>query len=122
MAKHKELKNHMEALRRAVPELNGLLLASSEGLPIAYSLSNGTDPNRVAAMAGAVSSLGRRISDNMNVGTLGDVSISAEKGAVFFYSAGSRAMLVVLGPHGCNVGLIHLEARITAIEMGNLFS
>src|SRR5260370_39588597 len=96
MAKHKELKNHMEALRRAVPELNGLLLASSEGLPIAYSLSNGTDPNRVAAMAGAGSSLGRRISDNMNVGTLGGVSISAEKRAVFFYSAGSRAMVSCL--------------------------
>lgn len=117
----KEVKNHMEVLRRAVPELSGLLLAASDGLPIAYSLSNETDPNRVAIMAVAVASLGRRVSDSLNLGNLGDISISAEKGAVFFYAAGSRAVLAVLGPHGCNAGLIDLEARITAREMGNLF-
>ena len=57
MAKHEELTKHMQELRHAIPELNGLLLASSEGSPIAHSLSNGTDPNGVAAMAAAASSL-----------------------------------------------------------------
>lgn len=119
MPKNKELKDQMGALRRAVPELHGLLLASNDGLPIAHSLSNGTDTNRVAALAAAVSSMGRRISDCMSLGALGDVSICAEKGTVFFYLAGSRAVLVVLGPLGCNAGLVHLEARITAQNMGN---
>ena len=44
MAKHEALKNHIEALRDAIPELKGVLLASNEGLPIAHSLSNGSDP------------------------------------------------------------------------------
>jgi hypothetical protein len=121
MAKVEALKNHLEALRNAIPELKGVLLASNEGLPIAHSLSNGSDPNRVAAMAAAASSLGRRISDSMAAGTLGEVSIQADEGALFVYSAGSKAVLAVMSPQGGNAGLIHLEARSTAKEIGDLF-
>ncbi len=121
MAKQEALKNHIETLRTSIPELKGVLLASNEGLPIAHSLSNGADPNRVAAMAAAASSLGRRISDSMNTGQLGEVSIRAEEGVLFIYSAGPKAVLCVIGPQGSNAGLIHLEARGTALEIGSLF-
>ena len=121
MAKHDALKNHIESLRNAIPELKGVLLASNEGLPIAHSLSNGSDPNRVAAMAAAASNLGRRISDSMSAGSLNEVSIRAEEGVLFFYSAGAKAVLCVIGPQGSNAGLIHLEARGTATEIGGLF-
>ena len=121
MAKGEALKGHIEALRNAIPELKGVLLASNEGLPIAHSLSNGSDPNRVAAMAAAASSLGRRISESMSSGTLGEVSIQAEEGALFIYSAGSKAVLAVMSPQGGNAGLIHLEARGAAKEIGDLF-
>jgi uncharacterized protein len=121
MAKGETLKAQIETLRNAIPELKGVLLASNEGLPIAHSLSNGADPNRVAAMAAAASSLGRRISESMSAGTLGEVSIQADDGALFVYSAGSKAVLAVLSPQGGNAGLIHLEARAAAKEIGDLF-
>ena len=121
MAKGEALKSHIEALRGAIPELKGVLLASNEGLPIAHSLSNGADPNRIAAMAAAASSLGRRISESMNSGSLGEVSIQADEGALFVYSAGTKAVLAVLSPQGGNAGLIHLEARTTAKDIGDLF-
>ena len=121
MAKGEALKGHIEALRNAIPELKGVLLASNEGLPIAHSLSNGADPNRVAAMAAAASSLGRRISESMSSGTLGEVPIQAEEGALFVYSAGSKAVLAVISPQGGNAGLIHIEARTTAKDIGDLF-
>ena len=121
MAKGEALKGHIEALRNAIPELKGVLLASNEGLPIAHSLSNGADPNRVAAMAAAASSLGRRISESMSSGTLGEVSIQAEEGALFIYSAGTKAVLAVISPQGGNAGLIHIEARSAAKDIGDLF-
>src|SRR5438552_18685171 len=105
MAKVEALKNHLEALRNAIPELKGVLLASSEGLPIAHSLTNGADPNRVAAMAAAATTLGRRVSETMNAGALGEVSVQAEEGALFLYSAGAQAVLVVLSPPGRYAGL-----------------
>ncbi len=121
MAKHDALKNHIELLRSAIPELKGVLLASNEGLPIAHSLSNGADPNKVAAMAAAASNLGRRISDTMGVGSLGEVAIRGDEGVLFVYSAGTKAVLCVIGPHDSNAGLIHLEARTTAKEIGEMF-
>lgn len=121
MAKGEAVKTQLESLRAAIPELKGVLLASNEGLPIAHSLTNGADPNRVAAMAAAASSLGRRISETMNAGTLGEVSVQADDGGLFVYAAGSKAVLAVLSPQGGNAGLIHLEARTAAKEIGDLF-
>jgi predicted regulator of Ras-like GTPase activity (Roadblock/LC7/MglB family) len=121
MAKVEALKNHLEALRNAIPELKGVLLASSEGLPIAHSFTNGADPNRVAAMAAAATTLGRRVSETMSAGALGEVSVQAEEGALFVYSAGTKAVLAVLSPQGGNAGLIHLEARDTAKQIAELF-
>jgi predicted regulator of Ras-like GTPase activity (Roadblock/LC7/MglB family) len=110
MVKHEALKNHLETLRNAIPELRGVLLAST-----------GTDPNRVAAMAAAASSLGRRISESMATGGLSEVSIRGDDGVLFVYSAGPKAVLAVIGPMGSNAGLIHLEARGIAKEIGELF-
>ena len=121
MAKGEALKAALEGLRNAIPELKGVLLASNEGLPIAHALTNGSDPNRVAAMAAAASSLGRRISDSMSAGKLGEVSIQADEASLFVYSAGTKAVLAVLSPQGGNAGLIHLEARTAAKEIGDLF-
>jgi predicted regulator of Ras-like GTPase activity (Roadblock/LC7/MglB family) len=121
MAKGEALKATLESLRNAIPELKGVLLASNEGLPIAHALTNGSDPNRIAAMATAAASLGRRISETMSGGALGEVSVQAEEGALFVYSAGSKAVLAVLSPQGSNAGLIHLEARSAAKEIGDLF-
>lgn len=121
MIKHEVLKNHLETLRNAIPELRGVLLASNEGLPVAHSLSNGGDPNRVAAMAAAATSLGRRISESMSAGQLAEVTVRGDEGMLFCYAAGPKAVLAVMGPMGSNAGLIHLEARAVAKEISELF-
>ncbi len=121
MGKHEALKSHLDSLREAVPELRGVLVASAEGLPVAHSMSNGTDPNRLAAMAAAASSLGRKISESLSTGAFQEVSIRGEDGVLFLYSAGTKAVLAVVGPMTANAGLIHLEARGTAKEIADLF-
>jgi predicted regulator of Ras-like GTPase activity (Roadblock/LC7/MglB family) len=121
MAKGEALRIVLESLNSAIPELRGVLLASNEGLPIAHALTNGADPNRVAAMAAAASSLGCRVSESIHAGTLGEVVIQAGEGALFVYSAGTKAVLAVLSPQGGNAGLIHLEARAAAKEIAELF-
>lgn len=121
MVKHDVLKNHLETLRNAIPELRGVLLASNEGLPVAHSLSNGTDPNRVAAMAAAATNLGKRITDSLAGGQLSEVSVRGDEGMLFVYNAGPKAVLAVMGPMGSNAGLIHLEARATAKDISELF-
>ena len=57
----------------------------------------------------------------MSAGTLGEVSIQAEEGALFVYSAATKAVLAVLSAQGGNAGLIHLESRSAAKDIGELF-
>jgi predicted regulator of Ras-like GTPase activity (Roadblock/LC7/MglB family) len=57
MPKSETLKLALVGLCNALPELKVALLASNEGLPIANAITNGSDPNRVAAMAAAASPL-----------------------------------------------------------------
>jgi len=121
MVKHEALKNHLDELRNSIPELRGVLVASTEGLPVEHSLSNGTDPNRVAAMAAAASTLGHRISQSMSNGNHSEVSVRGDDGVLFIYQAGPKAVLAVMGPMGANAGLIHLEARNSAKAIGDLF-
>lgn len=122
MAKFEQFQKSVDGLRAAIPELKGVLLASTEGLPIAHSLSNGTDPARMAAMAAAASSLGQRVSDTLQAGAFEEISVAGNDGQIFLYSAGNKGVLAVLGPAGCNAGLVHLEARGIAREIGEQFN
>ena len=47
MSKQDQLKSQIEGLCESIPELTGVLLASSDGLPIAHSMTNDDDPARV---------------------------------------------------------------------------
>ena len=121
MSKQEVLIKHIEALCNAIPELTGVLLASSDGLPIAHSITNGSDPARLAAMAVAAANLGTRVGDNIETGSLDEVTIRSAKGNLFVYSAGGKAILAVLGPKEANAGLVNIEARNTAEEIEQLF-
>lgn len=118
MSRQEEFQKDIENLRAAVPELKGVVLASNDGLPIAHSVAGEVDPGRIAAMAAAATSLGRRVSGTLEVGSMTEISLSATDGQVFLYNAGGKAVLAVIGPNGCNAGLIHLEARWAAREIG----
>jgi len=57
MAKLEALQKNIETLRAAIPELRGVLIASTEGLPVAHSIAGGADPARVAAMADRIAAM-----------------------------------------------------------------
>ena len=51
LSKQDRLNASLTNLRTSMPELRGALIATVDGLPIAQAMSDGTDANRVAAMA-----------------------------------------------------------------------
>lgn len=118
MAQAEKLQQDLDNLRNAIPELKGVVLASNEGKPLAHSVGEDADPDRIAALAAAASSLGRRVSDSLSAGSLNEITLSGSDGQVFLYNAGGKAVLAVIGPTGANTGLIHLEARWAAREIG----
>ncbi|HSI83492.1 MAG: roadblock/LC7 domain-containing protein [Candidatus Methylacidiphilales bacterium] len=116
MTTNDQLKSIVDNLRSDVPELRGVLIASSDGLAVAHSLSSG-DANRVAAMVATALGLGKRICDSIGGGDLRETSFAGATEQVYVYAAGKRGVLGVLASSGCNVGLIHIEARSAASKV-----
>jgi uncharacterized protein len=111
MGKQEALQQCLVGLRAAIPEIRGVLIASTDGLPMAQNLSGSEDPNRVAAMAATALGLGKRIADTLSAGALTETTVSGTNGQIFLYAAGGKGVLVVVAAAGANVGLINLEAR-----------
>lgn len=118
-----QLAHRLEAaladLLRALPEIEAAALVTVDGLPMASSLPDGMNEDRVAAMSAALLSLGERAADGLGRGGLAQVSIEGEDGSVHLLAAGEEAVLVAVAAAGAKAGLVLFELRRTAAELGN---
>lgn len=128
MANLEAFQKNIETLRGTIPELRAVLIGSTEGLPVTHWIAGSADPARVAAMADRISAmaaaamtLGKRVSESISIGALIEISVTGAEGQIFVYSAGTKGVLTVIAPKGGNAGLVHLEARQVAKDVGDLF-
>ena len=77
--------------------------------------------DRISAMAAAAMNLGKRVSESISLGALIEIAVTGAEGQIFVYSAGTKGVLAVIAPKGGNAGLVHLEARQVAKDVGDLF-
>lgn len=117
MSRRDRIQQGIDQLRMAIPDLHGVLLATSEGMPLVYSLGENNDPGRLAALAAAVTSLGRRVTEALASGTCQEVSVLGSEGQMLLYAAGPKAVLAVLGPAHLNHALVQLAARNAAQQI-----
>jgi predicted regulator of Ras-like GTPase activity (Roadblock/LC7/MglB family) len=105
-----ELQEVIRQLRQAVPEITGVMVASTDGLSLASDLPE-AEAARTAAMAATALGLGKRIAQTSNLGGLEEVVVRGQSGYMVVYSAGDKGVLAVAAPAGANLGLIRLEAQ-----------
>ena len=98
------------AIRRSIPELTGVMIASVDGLAIAHDFPE-ADAERIAAMAATALGLGKRVSERTNLGEMAETVIRGSQGYLVVYAAGDNAVLVLAGPSNSNLGLMRIEAR-----------
>lgn len=113
MSRQAELQEILRELRQAVPEITGVMVASTDGLSLATDLPE-AEAARAAAMAATALGLGKRIAQTTALGGLEEVVVRGRDGYLVVYSAGEKGVLAVTAPMGANLGLIHLEARQAA--------
>ena len=113
-----ELQAILDGLRQSVPQVDGAIVASTDGMTIAHALPNGEE-NRVAAMVATALGLGKRICESVGGGQMRETSVVGTQRHVYVYAAGPRGVLAVLAAPESNVGLIHLEARAAARRIEN---
>lgn len=118
LSKSAELDRVIAGLRRSIPELHGVMIASTDGLPVGHDFPE-AEADKIAAMAATALGLGDRITDRTSLGALHEAVVRGANGYLVVYPAGS-AVLVMSAPITSNLGLMRIEARAASVEISQL--
>jgi predicted regulator of Ras-like GTPase activity (Roadblock/LC7/MglB family) len=112
-----------EVLRTLVtssPDIEGAALVTTDGLPLASALPQGTDEDRVSAMAAAALSMGSRTATELRRGTLEQVYVKGTHGYVVLMQAGEETVLETISTSEARLGLLLYEMKLAAKELAAL--
>jgi predicted regulator of Ras-like GTPase activity (Roadblock/LC7/MglB family) len=109
-------------LRAATPDIEAAAIVSPDGFIIASLLPADVEEERVAAISAAMLSLGVKTSADLRKGTLHQIFIRSEDGCVAVMNAGGEAALSVMSRKNAQLGLLFMEMRRTAAQIGSLLS
>lgn len=112
--------DRLRDLQATTPEIEASAVVSVDGLAMASSLPANVEEDRVSAMSAAMLSLGERIATELGRGELDQVYIRGDDGLVILMSVGEEAVLTTLVREGARLGLILLDMRRTADDLGRL--
>ncbi len=114
------LKSILKDLEAATPDIEGSVVVSADGLGMASALPADVDEDRVAAMAAALLALGERSAAELDRGEMQDIFVKGDKGYVVLMGAGRDAVIGALCRQEAKLGMIFLDMRRAAKEVGDL--
>lgn len=115
-----QMVERLRDLQISSPDIEAAAIVSVDGLPIASSLPQGVEEDRVSAMSAAMLSLGERIATELGRGMLDEVYVKGEKGYVILRAVGEEAVLTVLARQQAKLGLLFLDMRRAAEELASI--
>lgn len=120
MSRTEQIHKLIKTLSTNTPDVEGAALIDNDGLMIASALGADLDEDSVAAMSAALLGLGERITVELKRGGLEMVMIRGDVGFVIMTRCGPDAVLACLASKGAKLGLIFLDLKRTAAELGRL--
>ena len=110
-----QIQQILEESKSRINEIEGLLLVTRDGLPIASTqLSDSTDEDRMSAMAAAALNLAERVVQELSKGTLKEMVIKGDSGLIIVIQVGEEAVLTATTSSDAKLGLILLELKRSA--------
>jgi uncharacterized protein len=119
-SRNERMIERLRELQVSSPDVEAAAIISVDGLPIATSLPQGVEEDRVAAMSAAMLSLGERIASELGRGLLDEVYVRGERGYVILRAVGEEAVLTVLARQQAKLGLLFLDMRRAADEFSTI--
>ena len=110
----------LKDLQVSTPDVEASALVSVDGLIIASALPPDVEEDRVSAMSAAMLSLGERIASELGRGLLDQVYVRGADGYVILSAVGEEAVLTVLARKDAKLGLVFLDMRRAAEDLGRL--
>ena len=117
MSRIDQIHQNLQKLVALTPDLEGALLVTLDGLPIASALAGGTDEDRVAAMGAAALATGTRAVSELKRGELEQVLVKGSEGYIVHITAGPEAVLIGISNGYAKLGMILFEMKATAKDL-----
>jgi|GEM_PF-3361090 len=111
----------IHSLRDAIPAALGCVVATVDGRLLDHVVSNDADPQRIAAMVGAMVALGETIGREVRIDRAQYVVVHALNGLLLMQRVPSRKQLLVvatLANPTTNLGIVLHETRNAAQTIG----
>ncbi|MGD8472858.1 MAG: roadblock/LC7 domain-containing protein [Anaerolineae bacterium] len=115
-----QMVSRLKDLQVSTPDIEASALVSVDGLIIASALPPDVEEDRVSAMSAAMLSLGERIAGELGRGLLDQVYVRGANGYVILSAVGEEAVLTVLARKDAKLGLVFLDMRRAAEDLGRL--
>ncbi len=112
----KKANSMLSKLATTVPHVNGALLASPDGHPLAWVLTD-QEPRSTAAIVASSRGLGQRLAELAGTSELDEIVVRSSAGYVVIYSLGAAGAVTVLAAPSVNLAMLHLRARDTVNEL-----
>jgi predicted regulator of Ras-like GTPase activity (Roadblock/LC7/MglB family) len=116
------LKELLQNFVSRISDVQGAVLVSPDGLPLASVLPGDLDEERTAAMSAAMLSLGERIGQELTRGIVERIYVEGEKGYSILVGCGDDAVLLILASKAAKQGLLFLEIKRLVTEITPLLA
>ncbi|MFX1254169.1 MAG: roadblock/LC7 domain-containing protein [Promethearchaeota archaeon] len=116
----------LEDVEKRIPDIEGLVVVSQDGLPIASALSLGlsrdeeVDESRISAMTAATLMVAQKVSGELQRGEMELIMIRGKEGLVIIMKAGEIAVLAGIAKTDAALGLVLLEMNRCAKTLAEL--
>ncbi|MFQ5922216.1 MAG: roadblock/LC7 domain-containing protein [Anaerolineales bacterium] len=114
------MRDRLRDLQASSTDVEASAVVSVDGLTMASALPSDVEEDRVSAMSAAMLSLGERIASELGRGMLDQVYIKGQSGYVILMSIAREAVLTVLARDKAKLGLLFLDMRRAAEDLGKL--
>ncbi len=122
MSRSEQILKQIKALTTNTPDVEAAAVIDNDGLMIASALPADADDDSVAAMTAAMLGLGERTTTELGRGTFEMVMVRGDEGFLILIRCGPDAVLACLTGPKAKLGLIFLDLRRTAAEVGRLLA
>ena len=101
-------------------DISGAVAVSTDGIVLASRMSSDINADRIGAVAATMVGVTRRVSGELKIGATEEAIIKANNGLFIVLPAGDQALLAVKHKQGANLGMVRIESRDAAVEIGRL--
>jgi hypothetical protein len=101
-------------------DVGGVAAVGMDGIVLVSRMSAEINADRVGAVAATMMGVTRRVSGELKIGATRETIIDADNGLFMVLPAGDQSLLAINLRQGANLGLVRLEARDAAREIGKV--